>query len=309
MKSSARPCEWLDRRFRGRSGRACATLAAMRSRAARIASLTAFTLVAFACGARTELADPTGATASDGGTRDSGGRDSGRGDAGRPLPPVSCEDGGAGTRCAGDAGASRCVDLHVDPNDCGVCGHRCRAEEACVAARCVAVASAFTGLRWELPCVTRSGRDSCTTPGVVRRTALMGGDRGVVYDVTLRFRGVVETEGYVGGETDGAYFQIGGAPINDTWNIYALSVSSPAETYYVNRGEGGLYRCFALDYTATIPIAAGATVTLVADPVDSATEEIVNTDGTGTPIVVPGVPPAPAAFDGQFIQMDVLTVR
>ncbi|MFO0669103.1 MAG: hypothetical protein U0235_05645 [Polyangiaceae bacterium] len=260
-----------------------------------------------ACGARTELADPfTQGVGADGGVRDARADAS---DAGRVRPPVSCEDGGAGTRCGGDGGVSRCVDLTNDPNDCGRCGTRCRAEEACISSRCVAVAAAFTGLRWELPCVTRSGRDSCTTPGLVKQTARMGGERGVTYDVTLHFRGVVETEGYVGGTNDGAYFQIGGAPINDTWNIYALETSSPPATYYLNRGEGGLYRCFPIDYRATIPIAAGATVTLVADPVDSATEEIVNTDGTGVAIVVPGVPPAPAAFDGQFIQMDVEVVR
>jgi hypothetical protein len=37
--------------------------------------------------------------------------------------------------------------------------------------------------------------------------------------------------------------------------------------------------------------------------------EIKNLDAQGTPAVVPGVPPAPAAFDGQFIQMDVVSVE
>ena len=50
-------------------------------------------------------------------------------------------------------------------------------------------------------------------------------------------------------------------------------------------------------------MAAGATVTLLADVVDG--HEIENVDPAGTPIIVPGVPPSPAAYNGQFIQMDV----
>jgi hypothetical protein len=56
-------------------------------------------------------------------------------------------------------------------------------------------------------------------------------------------------------------------------------------------------------------MSAGATVTLTADPVDSAQEEIVNVDQNGSPIVVDGVPPAPATFNGQFIQVDVTAVH
>jgi hypothetical protein len=33
-----------------------------------------------------------------------------------------------------------------------------------------------------------------------------------------------------------------------------------------------------------------------------------NQDTTGTQIVVPGFPPAPNAYDGQFVQMDVAAV-
>ena len=120
----------------------------------------------------------------------------------------------------------------------------------------------------------------------------------MTYDVQMRFRGVVETEGYSGGTNDGAFFQIGGTPIRDGWNIYKLEISSPSQTDYLNRGEGGLRYCFPIDYAATVQMAAGATVTLTADPVDGAREEIVNIDESGKPIVVLGVPPAPKPSTG-----------
>jgi hypothetical protein len=51
---------------------------------------------------------------------------------------------------------------------------------------------------------------------------------------------------------------------------------------------------------------SSASVSLSADTVDGI--EITNLDANGNPIVVPGIPPAPAAYDGQFIQMDVINV-
>jgi hypothetical protein len=51
---------------------------------------------------------------------------------------------------------------------------------------------------------------------------------------------------------------------------------------------------------------SGASVTLAADTVNGS--EITNRDANGNPIVVPEIPPAPTAYDGQFIQMDVTNV-
>ena len=52
--------------------------------------------------------------------------------------------------------------------------------------------------------------------------------------------------------------------------------------------------------------AAGAKVSLYASAVDGNLSQIRN--NTANPIVVPGVPPAPLPYDGQFIQMDVIDV-
>jgi len=36
--------------------------------------------------------------------------------------------------------------------------------------------------------------------------------------------------------------------------------------------------------------------------------QVENVDASGTPFVVPGVAPAPAPYDGQFVQVDVVSV-
>jgi hypothetical protein len=90
------------------------------------------------------------------------------------------------------------------------------------------------------------------------------------------------------------------------YNIYSLEVGAPAATYYLNAGQSGPRRCFPIDYTETIPMQGATTLTLIGDPVDGV--QIINVDDAGKPNVVPDVPPAPAAFDGQFIQMDVVSV-
>lgn len=167
-------------------------------------------------------------------------------------------------------------------------------------------AASLRGLRWELPC-TKSVPDPtvCETLPSASTSATMGGTPGTTYSVTLRFRGVVEISRYDGGSADG-YWQIGGAPPADsTINVYALEVSSPAQTYYVNQGVSNRV-AVGLEYTETVSIDAGATVTLLADSRDDL--ELRNLDASSEPIVVPGIPPAPAAFDGQFVQMDVVSV-
>lgn len=171
------------------------------------------------------------------------------------------------------------------------------------------VAAALDGLRWELPCVTNTTAELCTTPaGDPTVSAALTGTAGASYDVTLRFRGVVEPKTYTGGARTG-WFQTGGTPASDTANIYRLTVSNPAQTFYVNAGttraSNALY-CEAFDYQATVRAAAGATFTLQAQPLDAL--QIRNRDQAGTAIVVAGVPPAPQAYAGQFVQMDVVSV-
>jgi hypothetical protein len=132
----------------------------------------------------------------------------------------------------------------------------------------------------------------------------LGGAAGRTYDITLRFRGVVEEKTYNNGCFTGRYSS-GGVPGADAYNVYRLSVSSPPQTYYLNAGTSFVTRTWAIDLTQTIQMDAGATVTLFADAIDAT--EIRNRDDSGAPISIPDVLPA-QPYDGQFIQMDVLSV-
>lgn len=166
------------------------------------------------------------------------------------------------------------------------------------------VAAALDGLRWELPC---SNNDAyyCDTPEAKTVETTLTGPPGTRYDITLRFRGVVEQKTYEGGTADGMW-SAGGEPAFDLYNIYKLEISDPPAVYFLNAGQSNLGYCVPLDYTKTIRVAAGATVSMTADPVDTA--QVNNHAEAGAPIVVAGIPPAPDPYDGQFIQMDVVSV-
>lgn len=190
---------------------------------------------------------------------------------------------------------------------------------------------AFSGLRWELK---NLGATSILGGSCSKVTVLgeMPGDPTRTYNVAIRLRGVVELAVYTGGTNDGAFFQTGGAlasitlpsPVpligaadggsNLARNVYSLTIGNPPTTYYVNAmassaGDVGArdpYRTMVIDYTKTIPIVGGSSVTMVADPSDGL--ERLNQDANLAPNLVPGVPPYPAAYDGQFCQLDVVGV-
>lgn len=176
--------------------------------------------------------------------------------------------------------------------------------DACVGDSC-AVAEVLDGLRWELPC-TNPRDQICDTLDEVRDSVVAGGEAGARYAVTLRFRGVVETARYDGGTVMGR-FVVGGEHYEGAWNLYALEVTSPPQTYFLNGNTEGDYFCVAIDYTQEILLDARSRVQLVADAVEG--RQIQNLDRDENPIVIPGVAPFPDPYDGQFVQMDVVSVR
>lgn len=173
------------------------------------------------------------------------------------------------------------------------------------------------GLRWELPDTGVIDSLSCNCV-LFQTSTVLEGDPSHTYQITFRFRGVVELTNYAGGTNDGAFLQIGGThpatpPAgNNLRNEYKLIIGNPQATYFLNRmanvnGDVGATDPFhpvVIDYTATIPIQGGSLVTLIADPIDGA--ERLNKDANGNPWIVPGVPPYPAAYDGQFCQLDIV---
>ena len=178
------------------------------------------------------------------------------------------------------------------------------------------VAASLDGYRFEFPC--RDPMPENPKPGADGISARMtddpktndkftdvktfGGEAGKRYRVTLRVRGVVEPMMYKDGQQVGERFYIGGVPNNKTYNIYQLSVSSPAQHFFFNRDDKVGHRIFTIDYTATIEIDGGAKLTLHGDGQNG--HMITNF----SKLVVPGIAPAPQPFNGQFIQLDVVEV-
>jgi hypothetical protein len=178
------------------------------------------------------------------------------------------------------------------------------------------IAAAIDGYRFEFPCKDpmpenpKEGADGLSalvtgdprTTDNFTATKNFGGEKGKRYQVTLRFRGVVEPMMYKNGRQVGDYFYVGGEKDNGTYNIYQISVSSPKSHYFLNRQDSCGHRIFAIDYTQTIEIDGGATVTFFGDGQNG--RLITNFKK----LVVPGIAPAPKPFNGQFIQVDVTDV-
>lgn len=214
------------------------------------------------------------------------------GDASTGIAPVDSSGSGAATTTGGD-----------DPID---------------------YAGAMNGYRWELPCEDPSLRDTCAwDPALLdgaiddpmytlhREDAItFGGDPAVVYDVQIRVRGLTEPKDFSGGEVQQEYFQIDGTPGTNDYNIYSVSVGDPAHVYTLNRNAMGTgHYTFVVDYTVTIPIRGGTSVTMaMMDPNMQAIANPGGSSGSPDPFVVPEIPPFPDPFYGQFLQMDVLAV-
>src|SRR6476620_11482731 len=177
--------------------------------------------------------------------------------------------------------------------------------------------AAINGFRFEFPCkdpMPENPKEGADGPsGLVTGDPKLtdnftvqrqfGGEKGKRYKVTLRFRGVVEPMMYKGGQQVGEYFYIGGEKNNATYNVYQISVSSPPSHYFLNRQDKVGHQIFTVDYTQTIEIDGGATVTFHGDGQNG--RMITNFKK----LVVPDVAPAPKPFNGQFIQLDVVDVK
>jgi hypothetical protein len=156
-------------------------------------------------------------------------------------------------------------------------------------------AASLAGLTWRIPATGIFAAETWTCIDPQPEVAIMGGAPGESFDVDLRFVGVVEQKSYTGGSNDSLYWQVGGSPVADSYNVYALTISSPPQTFYINRGTSGLLVCFAIDYTQTVTINAGATVTLSCTTMDN--REVRHT------ISVSGVSDPTQPYVGQWVRM------
>lgn len=243
------------------------------------------------------------AQAGSGGTAEVPAGAGGQSDGGAPHEGGSTSLAGASP----EAGASSEAGAGGD----SACGGCCTVDDCpgdgylCTNHQCTNVAGSLSGLLWKLPCTGPHVDISCTSDPTVTVMTTLGGAAGVTYDVTLHFRGVVERKNYVGGCSDGNFWQTDGVDNGDIGNVYELRVSQPPQHFFLNVGSGPQNNTVALDYVKTIRIDAGATVTLFAASKDSA--ELFNRDAGSTPISIPSTS-VEQPFDGQFIQMDVESV-
>ncbi len=220
--------------------------------------------------------------------------------------PCALADGGAGVTCGG-----ACVDP-TDHDHCGGCTP-CAAHAACENGACVNVAASLVAFRYEQPCTSLMRPYCATNTGLQTKTATLTGTLAKVYVLTVHVRGVVEQKTINGSLAGGAtgtnagFFVLGGTPATDGWNTYAMAVSAPSSKVFFNAGASNHDYCDPLDYHAKLSASGSATLTFTADPADAF--EAANRDSTGTAIVIPGIPPAPLPYNGQFIQLDVESVR
>jgi hypothetical protein len=130
----------------------------------------------------------------------------------------------------------------------------------------------------------------------------------------LRVRGVVEQKTYTGftaaaaSGQNASFFVRGGVAAADLYNDYPLTIAAPPQLFHLNRGASNNQHCDPIDYRVTLPALAATTLTFDPDDQYDSGRQIRNYDSAGAPIVVPGVAPAPSAFNGQFIQIDVEAV-
>ena len=183
-------------------------------------------------------------------------------------------------------------------------------------------AAGLHGFRWEIACGAAvgdwscvdlsAGVQSCPAAGTqfADKTVTIGGPPGQLLTVELQFRGIMEPNVYSGGTSDGDGFYVGGGGGGHR-DIAAIHVSAPEQVYYLNSvpSTEGPHYALEIDYVKKIEVSAGATIHLTGGDLDCITDKNCKQGADPCePIVVPEVPPYPASFDGNFIQMDVLSV-
>lgn len=171
------------------------------------------------------------------------------------------------------------------------------------------------GVRWNFPSADKL--EAKLRKGAVCKSALVkgdpkttdnfsftkkfGGEKGKRYKVTLRFRGVVEPMMYKDGKKEGEYFYIGGKPDNSKYNVYKLEISSPKSHYFLNSQKRVGHKIFTVDYTTTIEIDGGATLTISGNGQNGLM--IANF----SKLMVKGIDTKP--YNGQYMQVNVVKVE
>jgi hypothetical protein len=151
--------------------------------------------------------------------------------------------------------------------------------------------------------------DTCLHQQLLERAVTVGGRSGAVHDVTLRVQAIVEPTTIEGGETpyaDHPYYKVGGTIRARDWSAWHIEVSSPKQTYWLNHYPKVSHTIYKEDFEATIPMAAGAAVTVRV--IDGNDRQIDNAE-PGRPDrlqIIKGLSDTPLA--GQMLRLDVVRV-
>ena len=151
--------------------------------------------------------------------------------------------------------------------------------------------------------------DTCLHEQRLERAVTVGGQTGVVHDVTLRIQGIFEPTTIEGGETPYAahpYYKVGGTIRARDWSAWHIEVSNPRQTYWLNHYPKVSHTIYHEDFEATIPMAAGAAVTVRV--IDGNDRQIDNAE-PGRPDrlqIIRGLSDTP--LPGQMLRLEVVRV-
>jgi len=177
-------------------------------------------------------------------------------------------------------------------------------------------ASELDGLFIDAPCQEPTptplpDEATCDHPAGTQRIeapTVFGGESSKTYLVTLRVRGIWEPTFIAGGEAPDPElpFKIGGDVAEGNaidYQQYFITVSNPAETYWLNDYQYTAHDIHKADYEITIPVAGGADVTVVMN--DGNEREISNYPEE----IFDDMPPYDQApTKGQLLQLEVVSV-
>jgi hypothetical protein len=155
----------------------------------------------------------------------------------------------------------------------------------------------------ERPCNTKVN-DYCLTVPAPDDTRTAAGAPNVIYDVSLRVRGVVEVNSYSNGTAQGLLY-LGGDSVGG-YDRYLLVIEDPPSHTFLNNGTAGIRHTFLVDEPLDVRIRAGSNVSLQVG--DNDAECLQNNDQDGVPISVAGTPLA-QPYDGEFVHIEVLTAQ
>jgi hypothetical protein len=172
--------------------------------------------------------------------------------------------------------------------------------------------SALHGFLYDLPCMSTPSNGDCqvATPTLTKTVMLpFGGDPNVTYNVRLHFCGPVEGRPFTGcSSMQATYFCVDGtagtAQFDTTYPIYEMRVSAPAHSYFLNN-RNLKDDLFMIDYSATLQIQGGSTITFTTMSTGTAWYTAAK---NGHNFVCPSVPGISQPYAGQFIYVTVESV-